>query len=256
MQQLVRTPLRFVIALIVLSVLTPASPAHSQGLPSVAEVVDRYVEAIGGRAAVEGHSSLHSTGVVEVLGQGLVGEMEVYMAAPDKMLQMLSFADAGFETRLGYDGEVAWSIDTMMGERLLQGGELDQLVSESDFYSDLHNPENFESMETVELVEFDGRPAHKVRLVHTSGQERFEYFDVETGLMSGVEGEQDTVMGKINVVTYLRDYQDFNGILRPATMLQEMGSGQALQLTIQTVEYDGVDPSVFELPASIQALRR
>ncbi len=242
-------------AAVALAVL-PAATAYAQDLPTAADVVARYVEAIGGRAAIESYTSLRSTGVVEVVGQGLVGDLEVYMAAPDKAVHTVSFSAVGVETRVGYDGEVGWSIDTMMGERLLTGGELEQLVNESDFYSDLHDPSRFSQMETVGSEEFDGKSAHKVKLVYQSGQERFEYFDAETGLMIGVEGVQDTMMGSINVVTYLRDYRDFGGVLRPAVMLQEMGPGQSLQLTVEMVEYDTVDPAVFELPAAIQALRR
>lgn len=247
---------RIAAAGVLLAVVVHPSLARSQALPSAEEVIARHVEAIGGREAIESRTSLHFTGAVEIVGQGLVGEMEVYSAAPNKMLNSVSFADVGVETRSGYDGEVGWSVDTMMGERLLQGGELQQLIDESDFYADLHNPDRFETMETVDLVQFDGRPAHKVRLVHRSGREVFEYFDLESGRMSGVEGEQETLMGTLNVVTYLREYQDFDGIMLPVSMLQEMGPGQSIQVTVRTVEYNSVDPAVFELPAAIKTLLR
>lgn len=241
-------------AVLLLAAAGAPSAGHAQELPAAEEVIARHIEAVGGRAAIEGHSSLHATGAVEIIGQGLVGEMEIYSAAPDKALQIVRFADVGVETRTGYDGEVGWSVDTMMGERLLQGGELQQLVDESDFYADLHDAGKFESMETVEKLEFDGRTAHKVKLVYSSGREVVEYFDVESGRMIGVEGVQETLMGSINVVTYLREYGDFAGVMLPVTMVQEMGPGQTLRLTIQAVDYDDVDPAVFELPAAIRAL--
>lgn len=225
-------------------------------LPAAREVIDRHIEAIGGRAAIEGHTSSHARGAVEVVGQGLVGTMEIWAAAPDKTLVFVDFPAVGVESRTGYDGEVGWSIDPMTGERLLQGGELRQLVDESDFYGDLHAPEKFTSIETVGQVEFDGRQAYELELVHTSGRTVTEYFDVETGRMIGVEGAQESLMGTMNAVTTLGDYQSFGDLMVPTSMLQDLGGLQTIRVTIESVELDNVDPAVFALPPAIEALRR
>lgn len=239
-------------ALLIISAL--AAPATATQLPEAREVIDRHIEAIGGRAAIEAHSSSHARGAIEVVGQGLAGTMEIYAAAPDKTVVTVSFPAVGVESRTGYDGAVGWSIDPMTGERLLQGGELQQLVDEADYYSDLHAPEKFTSMETVGQVEFDGRQAYKLELVHASGRHVFEYFEVESGRMIGVEGLQESIMGSMNAVTTLGEYQTFADILVPTYMLQDLGGLQTIRVTIEAVELDAVDPTVFELPAAIQAL--
>ena len=227
-----------------------------QELPSAAEVTARHVAAIGGREAIEGHSSSVATGTLELVGQGLVGSVTIYAQAPDKNLIIIDFPDAGMESRVGYDGNIAWSIDPMMGERLLQGGELQQTVDEADYYSDLYNPDNFESMETVEVTEFSGREAYRVRLVYKSGRETFEYFDVETGRLIGSESVQESFMGAVNVVMFIQDYQQFEDIMVPTKIVQEVGTGQTVQVSLETIEFDNLDPAMFDLPASIQALIR
>jgi hypothetical protein len=258
---MLRTPrqvqgLFVVVAAMLVTPATSVPALQESALPSAREVIDRHVEAIGGREAIEAHSSSYASGTIEIVGQGLVGEMEIYAAAPDKTLVSVRFPAAGIENRTGYDGEVGWSIDPMTGERLLQGGELQQLVDEADYYGDLHDPAKFSAMETVEQVDFDGRPTYKVRLVYESGREVFEYFEVGSGRMVGVEGVQVSIMGSMNVITTLDEYQQFDDLFVPTLMLQDLGGLQTVRVTIQTVELDAVDPEVFELPAAIRALIR
>lgn len=249
------TPASLLAALLLAA--TTAVAAQEAQLPSAREVIDRHIEAIGGREAIESHTSLHAEGILEVVGQGLVGEMELYAAAPDKMLLTVSFPAVGIENRTGYDGEVGWSIDPMTGERLLQGAELQQLVDDADYYADLHEPSKFRSMETIEQVEFDGRQAYKVALVYEeSGREVFEYFEVESGRLIGGEGVQVSIMGSMNVIMVLREYQQFDDLMAPTLMEQDVGGLQTIRITIQTIELDNVDPAVFDLPPAIQALIR
>ncbi len=232
----------------------PSLPSIPQQLPSAQEVIEHHIEAVGGRAAIEAHSSTHVTGIIEVVGQGLVGKMAIYGAAPNLTMVSLSFADVGIESRTGYNGEIGWSVESMMGERVLQGVELQQLIDEADYYSDLHEAANFSSMETLEMVEFAGRPSYKLKFVYLSGREVIEYFDVENGLLTGVEGIQESIMGPMNVVSTMGEYQRFDDVMVPTSILQELGPGQKVQITIESVEHDNVAPSIFELPAAIKAL--
>ncbi len=218
------------------------------------EIIARYVDAIGGVDAVRGHSSTHAQGTMELLGQGIQGEMRMYGAAPNKLLMIVSFPDLGIESRNGYNGEVAWAADPMTGERILQGDELQQVVDESDYYSDLHDSSRFQSMETLEVTEYAGRLAYKVKLVYVSGRETFEYFDVDNGLLVGAEGLQYSLMGAINVRTFISEYRQFGGLMVPTKIVQEIGPGQTVQLTIESIQFDSVEPSTFALPASIEAL--
>lgn len=240
-----------------LLVLAAAGVSRAAGqLPSAQEVIDRYVEAIGGRAAIEGHTSSHARGSIEIVGQGLTGEMELWAAAPDRMLVRVTFPAAELESTTGYNGEIGWSMDAMTGERVLQGGELTQLVDEADYYGDLHLAENFSEMELVEQTEFNGQAAYKLRLVYQSGREVFEYFAVESGLLIGQEGPQESIMGSMNVVSAFDDYQQVRDVLVPMSLEQDLSGLQTYRVSIESMELDNVDPAVFDLPASIQALIR
>ena len=150
--------------------------------------------------------------------------------------------------------EVAWAADPMTGERVLQGDELQQIVDESDYYSDLHDSSRFQSMETLEVTEYAGRLTYKVKLVYVSGRETFEYFDVDNGRLVGAEGLQYSLMGAVNVRTFISEYRQFGRLMAPTKIVQEIGPGQTVQVTLESIQYDNVESSTFALPASIEAL--
>ncbi len=109
------------------------------------------------------------------------------------------------------------------------------------------------SMKTVEKTTFEGRPCYKVSLVKKNGSEDFDFYDVETGLKAGMIATRESQMGPMAVTQVTSDYKKFGGLLVPTTMKQSaMGVDQVLKLT--TIEFDKVDPSVFEPPAQIKAL--
>jgi hypothetical protein len=251
-----KTPTVVLVTAAALATFVAGAAAAPLQQPSAREVIDRHIEAVGGRAAIEAHNSSHATGTIEIVGQGLYGEIDIWGAAPDQMLVEVDFPDLGVQSRTGYNGEVGWSVDPMTGERLLAGGELQQLTDEADFYGDLHAADKFSTMENLGEVDFDERVAYKLRLVYLSGREVFEYFDVESGRMIGVEGAQESIMGSMDVVTTLGEYQQFGDVMVPTLTVQQFGPLQTVRVTIQSVEMDSVDPSVFDLPPAIQTLIR
>ena len=237
---------------------TPAASAASSAtpsapLPAARQVIDRYLKAIGGREAFLKRTSSHAKGTFEIASAGLRGDMEVYAAKPNRSLISITFPGVGSMTS-GYDGTVGWSIDPSMGPMLLEGEQLEQRRIDADFFATLHEEKNFKSMETQELTEFEGRKAYKLKLVRHSGDEQTEYFDAETGLMLGSVVTRDTPMGPIDATSVIAEYKDFGGVKIPTRVTQRMLAGQEIVLTIATVEWDAVDPSVFDLPAEIKPL--
>jgi hypothetical protein len=234
--------------------IKPAEQPQSETatLPSARKVLDRHVEAIGGRAAVLARSSSHVTGTISLPSKGLTGTLELFAAKPDKSVQRITLPGVGTVDE-GFDGTNGWSISAITGPTLLQGRELEQKKFDSYFYADLHDTDRYQSMTTVEQTTFDGRQCYKVRLVRRSGGEDFEFYDMQTGLKAGVMVTRETLMGAIPATVAESDYRRFGKLLQPTTLKQTVMGLQQL-ITITTLEYDNVDPSVFELPAAIKAL--
>jgi len=228
---------------------TPAAKAQApaekstERLPSARTVIDRYVEVIGGRRAIQAQSSSHATGTIALPSAGMTGTVEVYAAKPNKALIKMTLGGLG-DVQEGFDGTVGWSMSAMTGPTVLQGKELEQKRFDADFFAELRGDDRYESLTTMEKAPFEGRPCYKVRLVRRGGGEDFEFYDVETGLKVGSIATRDTAMGTLTSTTVESDYKRF-GKLMQATMIKQTVMGVQQVITITSIEYDNVDPSVF-----------
>lgn len=229
-----------------------AVPAPEAELPAARTIIDRHVAAVGGREAILAISSTHTKGMLSMPANGMSGPIEVFAAKPDKVVTKMSLAGLG-EVHEGFDGIVGWGINPMTGPTVATGRELEQRKFDSDFYGELRDPSRFESITTVEQTTFDGRPCYKIRLVKRGGDEDFEFYDVQTGLKAGATVSRMNPMGTISSTIVQTDYKKVGKLLQPMTVkISTMGIEQIL--TVSSIEYDKVDPKVFELPEAIKAL--
>lgn len=227
----------------------PAAPAK---LPSGRSILDKHVAAIGGREAILAHKSTHALGTLAMPSTGLSGALEIFGAHPNKTLLKISLGGVG-EVLEGFDGTHGWSLSPMTGPMLLEGRQLDEKRFDSDFYSDLRSESRYASVTTLERVDFEGRPCYKVRLVRKSGGEDIEFYDVATGLKAGTTTTRETQMGTVTGTTIESEYRKFGNLLQPTKVVSHIG-GLDQVITISSIEYDRVPPSVFDLPQGIKAL--
>lgn len=226
--------------------------AQTAPLPPATDVIARYVEAIGGRASVLKHASRRAVGTFAMPAQGITGRVELVAARPDRFLLKVSLTGLG-ELQTGYDGSIGWMLNPITGPMLLEGKQLDQLRFESEFDAALHEPAGYQTLETIERVEFEGRPAYKIRALRKSGDEDFEFYDVETGFLVGSIVIRESPLGSVKATNVMSEYRAFDGLKIPTRQVQRaMGAEQVL--TIDSVEFGGVEPSSFAPPAAIRAL--
>ena len=235
-----------------LTVATPTVGSAQTALPTGAEIRERYVEALGGRAALEGPKSSVAKGTFDAPAQGLSGEMEIHSAAPNKLYTTMTVPGVG-QIRTGFNGEVGWSANPVIGPMILEGTQLQQLNQQADFYSVLHPEMHIASFEPVGQKDFEGKTCYEVNVTTKWDEEYTEYYEIETGLLAGSVRSQETPMGPIEATNVVVEYGDFGGIMVPTKAVQR-AMGIESVVTITSVEFDVVDAAVFELPADIQAL--
>lgn len=226
--------------------------ATAQDLPPAQDLIDRYVEAIGGREAAESAVATRATGTFEMPAMGVSGEL-VTVNRPDGAMAMKVTIPGMGEMLSGYTGEVGWSVDPMAGPRLLAGGELDAMREQSDPRYQVRDPDLFESFETVGENTFDGEGCWEVRYAWVSGRESTECYSKDSGLVIAVTAMQETPMGEVPVVSRLTDYQRFGDLLYPTVIRQE-AMGQEQVMTLVNIETGEVDLSLLEPPAAIMTL--
>jgi hypothetical protein len=233
---------------------TPATtkPRATADLPAAKTILDRHAEAAGGLAAFKARKSTKAIGTMTFPANGMSASMETYSARPNKRYLKMVVAGVG-EFLEGFDGTHAWSMDPLNGPRLAEGEEAAQKALDADMDLELDPASKYSSIKTLEKTTFDGRECYKVSLVRKDGVEDIDFYDVATGLKAGSINTRLSPMGKIQGTTTIKEYKTFGG-LQIASRFEVSAMGQQIVTEITSVEFDKVDPAVFELPAQIKAL--
>jgi len=231
----------------------PKAPAADLAeLPSARSLIERHITAVGGRKAIMAHTSTHVTGTMTIAGSGMSGAVELFNAKPNLSLVKVTLPGIG-EILDGFDGKTGWMTSPVMGPMVYQAKELADRKFDADYYGDLHDDSRYSSMRTVEKTTFEGKACYKVSLMRAGGGEDIEFYDVATGLKAGGLTSRTTPMGEVASTSVMGEYKKFGDLLQP-TYISQTSMGAKQEVTISTVDYDKVTPSVFEPPASIKAL--
>jgi hypothetical protein len=228
-----------------------AAPAAAS-LPTAQSILDRHVEAVGGRKVLMALKSIHTVGAMTIPANGMSGSIEVFAARPNKMLAKTTIAGIG-EISEGFDGTHSWSISPMTGPMLATGEELAQKAFDADFDGPLNVAARYTSIKTLEKTTFDGRPCYKLSMVRKDGGEDIEFYDVASGLKAGSIVSRKSPMGTVTATSTIGEYKKFGDLMQP-TSVKQSTTGVEIVTTFSVVEYDKVAPETFEPPAVIKAL--
>ncbi|NLG60680.1 MAG: DUF620 domain-containing protein [Candidatus Cloacimonetes bacterium] len=239
---------RAAVALLFLGVAAPASAQ----MPDADAIIKRFEQEIGvaGRNPYDGVTSIRTVMNISSPAMGMALDMQIDAVLPDKFVSRMSIPGLG-EVRSGYDGTVAWSIDPMQGARLLDGPEFEQVRAQAADITEPGISRNLTSAETIGEDTVDGRKCWVVKLTMNSGVTADSCFDAENGLLV----KQVASQGGVEVESYFHDYKAF-GPVKMASRIVARAAGQEQILTIESVDYDAVDPAALRLPAEVQALIR
>jgi hypothetical protein len=191
--------------------------APTAKLPTAKEILDKYVTAIGGRAANEKFKTREMKGTFELAPMGIKGTVESYAAAPDKSYTKTNLQGIG-EIIMSYDGKTAWTINPLQGNRDITGEELLQLKLTSNLYREVNLDKLYKNW-TVKGIEKVGEKDAYVVVGTPEGlaPETF-YFDRQTGLLVRADSTLVSPEGKMPAKTFYEDMREVDGIKLPYKM--------------------------------------
>ncbi len=238
----------------VVASLVSVLPLSAQARPAAAEIIAKYVAAIGGKAEIMKITSMKQTATMEVPSIGLSMAMEIFSAAPNKMASKTSIPGMG-EMQNGFNGTVAWDVNPMQGPRLLADKELAAMAENADFYGNmLYSADKYASMETVGDTVINGDKAFTVKMVRKGTmKESLSYFSAASGLLLAGSSTQDSQMGSMFVTQSVSEYKKFGGIMMPTKVQQTMGP-QTMTMTVKEVVINGAPESAFAIPEQVKPL--
>jgi hypothetical protein len=120
-------------AIIAIAILAGAGPGARAEITERAEpIVQRYLDATGGRAARVAERTLHCKGSIH--SAELSGRWEMWVAAPDRWMRRMTLGSLRF--REGFDGRVAWRTDLTDREVTLLAAGTDEARAEGWFLNE------------------------------------------------------------------------------------------------------------------------
>jgi tetratricopeptide (TPR) repeat protein len=217
----------------------------SGSLPTVDEVMDRYLKAAGGAAALNGVTSRVVKGTVDVVGVSRGGTFETYSVAPNKAVSILNVTPA--ETiKVGYDGRVGWT-QTSTGVRVLKGAELASVQTDADFYAILNLKSLYPKMTLRGKSKIGYREVYVIDLEPNSTADRV-FIDAETYLPVRMNSTRMRGNVSVPVEIYYDDWSAFEGLLLPYTITISSGK-RTMLLTVKEIKNNiPVDAKLFEKP--------
>jgi photosynthetic reaction center cytochrome c subunit len=223
-----------------------AAPATAPTLPTADQVFSKYIEAIGGEAAVA-----KVTTRVEK-GNTITGEnktpIELYLKAPNKRVS-ISHGQNG-DSITAFDGTAGWQGGGRGGARAM--APIDSMSAMID--AALPFPTNLKTLfqqPRVRTDKIDDKEYYVVsgRGPGTPAQVRL-YFDEQTGLLVRVVRLNDAGLGNMPVQVDYTDYRDADGIKIPFKWTLSRPQGR-FSIQVDSVQQNvPVDDAKFVKPAA------
>ena len=191
----------------------PASPSPTpEALPSVKQILDRYVEALGGAKALEKIKTRTAKGS-RIGADGVLVPEEVHQKAPDKLLTITSYPNVVFSN--GFNGTAVWGHSSREGATPLPEQLVAQLKRDAVFYKELKTEELYSNLTVLERIPIRDTEAYVIQATPVDGPVEKLFFDVKTGLLLRRYTESDTGLGKLPLQMDYEDYRVVDGIKQP-----------------------------------------
>lgn len=196
-------------------------------------VLDRYVQAIGGAAAIE---AIHTRITVYdmTLGLRIRGSLEIRQQLPDRVVERGAAKGWGWHGHFfkGFDGTHGWiqGPDDKLPHPL-EGTALQSYVLKSRLDRDAHLEELYPARIALPGRAIRAERCQVVELTTRFGTRELWYFDASTGLLAQTEVQDGTGI----TTTTFDDYRWVDGVRIPFGMTVN-GGKQRYALSIRTVQ--------------------
>ena len=230
----------------------PGPPATPAPVPTVDEIVGRYVKARGGIEKLRALTSLRQEGRASA-GAGRHGLVTREIKRPGKIRFELTVQ--GVTSVMASDGQRGWKVAPLEGEMGPQALP-DEVLVDAREQADIDGPlvDWKKKGSTIELAGREpvgGRDAYKLKLTLASGGVLVAYVDVASSTLVRTEATRQVRGRPVRVETSFGDFRKTNGILFPHHVeVRAAGRPNVLKIVVDKVEVNPVLPDArFSPPA-------
>ncbi len=168
------------LTLLFLALVTINSTRAQDAIPTVDQILDKYVYAIGGKAAVEKITSRVIIG--SLVAPGGTAPLEIYEKLPSKFLVIIDSPISGMSQN-GFNGTVAWSQNRENGLREMSGPQVENFKREYDLHREIKLKTLYPKLTCKGKEMINDRETFVVKAVAADSIPETMYIDVRTGLL-------------------------------------------------------------------------
>ena len=211
---------------------------QAPGAPKPDQVLDKYIQAVGGAERLSRLTSYVGKGSATFFGGGFKSAVEVYVKAPNQRTTIIH-QELGNKT-MTFDGRAGWlaSAVTPVPVLDLTGGELGGARLEADLSIPGRIKQSLGQWRANLPSEIAGRSVNVLQGTGTGGFTATLYFDVESGLLTRIVRYANSAMGRVPTQFDFEDYREVAGVKIPFRWTFAWVSGR------DVVELTDVQPNV------------
>ena len=235
--------------------LGPGDEVKPPALPTVDQVLAKYVEVLGGEQALRKVNSLVMTGTRQNYAPAAAAApqpfpIEQYLKAPNLSLTIGRPANGANSS--GFDGTTAWTQNAQGRVTQLAGVGASRARRDADFYLPLNMKQQYQRLTVTRIEKIGDRETYVVVAVPQGESPESFYFDTQSGLLLRHQVLSPSAVGNVPYAIDYENYRDAgNGIKVPYT-IQIVGPSRpdCAKITVDKVQLNvAIDSSKFAKPA-------
>ncbi len=179
---------------------------------TAATVINDYIEAIGGKAALTGVNSLYIGMKTTMMDREAM--LETWKLNPGKLTTKMSMGPMVLQEQR-FDGVKA--VQSQMGKKeiVTDTAELAKLRLQAAMFEQLNYLTGPYAISLEGIDQVEGKECYKIKVTSPDQSVSYEFYDVKTSLLVRSVSRQGEGERQLTLTTDFSDYKDVNGILFP-----------------------------------------
>ena len=228
-------------------ILPAANPATS-GTPPADQILDKYIQALGGADRLARLTSYTAKGTSQLFGEAHTDPAEIYAKAPNQLAVFVHQREGDLART--FDGKDAWVMLPLtvvqqypLTASAREGARLDAQMA---FPGGLK--QFFSAWRVTYPTTLDGKDVYVVQGTGANGLVATFYFDKQTGLLTRMVRYADSAVGRVPTQYDLSDYRQVAGVMVPYKFTYGWLSGREEYVLSEVQPNVTVDAAKFARP--------
>jgi hypothetical protein len=225
---------------------TPVTATPADGAPTAEQLLDKYVEAMGGAANVAKITSRVAQGTSQSAA-GNPYPAEVFFKSPDKGLTVVNIS--GSNSSAGFNGNAGWTSDSTRGLRDMSNADFQGAQLESDLFLAANVKKLYTQWRMGRPDKVGDRDAYVLNGTAPGRKPVRLYLDQQSGALLRMMHFTETPIGRVPTQMDYSDYRDVDGVKVPFRTLTVRSNARVTLQLDKMQQNVAVEDARFAKPA-------